>query len=276
MHTHPKHLILDLLLALGGQPLAVRHAIRASAVFGISANSLRVTLARLAAQGLIEAVERGAYRLGPAGAGLAEEVATWRTVEQRLRPWQGGYVAVHCGALGRSNRAALRQRERALQMLGFCELERGLHLRPDNIGKDVDDLRQRLHRLGLDNEAAVFQAQHFDAARGARIRRLWDGDALTRAYRDQRRALDDWLQGSAGLALEVALRQSFALGGRAIRHIVFDPLLPEPFVDGAERSAFIAAVHRFDTAGRAIWGRFFEAIANDPPLIPSTPPGAPP
>lgn len=265
MKTNPKHLILDLLLALDGRPLAVRHAIRVCAVFGISANSLRVTLARLLAQGLIQTVERGAYCLGPAGVGLAEDVSTWRSVQQRLRPWQGAYVAVHCGALGRSDRAALRQRERALQMLGFCELDPGLYVRPDNLEPGVDGLRLRLHRLGLDDAAAVFQAQHFDAGRQARIRQLWSGDALTQAYRAQRHLLDDWLQGSANLALDVALRESFALGGQAIRQIVFDPLLPEPFVDVAERSAFIAAVHRFDAAGRATWDRFFDTLASEAP-----------
>ena len=263
MKANPKHLILDLLLALGDKPLAVRDAIHAAAIFDIGANSLRVTLARLTAQGLIEIAERGAYRLGPAATGLAGEVATWRTVEQRLRPWQGGYIAVHCGALGRSDRVALRRRERALQMLGFRELERGLHIRPDNLERDIDEVRRRLHTLGLDHAAAVFQAQGFDTQRDAAIHALWDGKALTQTYRELRDQLEAWLDAAdidAERELAVAACESFALGGRAIRHIVFDPLLPEPFVDAAERHAFIAATHRFDQAGRAIWGRFFDAI----------------
>jgi phenylacetic acid degradation operon negative regulatory protein len=34
---------------------------------------------------------------------------------------------------------------------------------------------------------------------------------------------------------------------------VFDPLLPDPLVDSAERSAFLETVLRYDEAGHAIW-----------------------
>ncbi|MBU6466103.1 MAG: PaaX family transcriptional regulator, partial [Burkholderiales bacterium] len=112
--VQPKHLLLELLLASGDNPLPVSHAVAACAVFGISENHVRVTLARLAAQDMVLATERGAYRLGPAAQRLAQDVANWRSTEQRLRPWNGQYVAVHCGALARSDRSATQQRERAL------------------------------------------------------------------------------------------------------------------------------------------------------------------
>ena len=256
MKTQPKNLILELLLA-AGKPMSVRDGIVACSTFGISENSLRVALARLSAAGLIEAAGRGTYRLGASAKDFAGDVATWRNAEQRLRAWPGGFVAVHSGALGRSDRVALRRNERALQMLGFREFERGLHIRPDNIERDVDGVRQRLYRLGLDQAAAVFRADAFDADWDVRARGLWDGKSLTASYRELRAQLEAWLARSADLGLAVAARESFFLGGRAIRHIVFDPLLPEPLVDVAERHAFIKSVHRFDKAGRAIWDRFF-------------------
>ena len=74
-------------LAAGDQVLTAREAVAAAALFGITENSLRVTLARLCATQLIQATERGAYRLGSAGTGLAGEVASWRTAEQRVRTW---------------------------------------------------------------------------------------------------------------------------------------------------------------------------------------------
>ena len=128
MKVNPKNLVLDLMLATGDKPMTARDAILAGSLFHMSENSLRVTLARLSAAGLIEAAERGAYRLGPAATDLAGEVATWRTMESRLRAWQGSHIVVHCGALGRSDRAAPQRRERALQMMGLRLLERGLYI----------------------------------------------------------------------------------------------------------------------------------------------------
>ena len=56
---------------------------------------------------------------------------------------------------------------------------------------------------------------------------------------------------------DVAAREAFLLGGAAIRKVVFDPLLPPPFVDTEARRAFVETVERFDRAGRVIWQRFF-------------------
>ena len=270
MKVNPKNLILDLMLAAGDKPMTARDAILAGALFQISENGLRVTLARLSAAGLIETAERGAYRLGPAATDLAGEVASWRTLESRLRTWQGSYIVVHCGALGRSDRAALPRRERALQMMGFGLLERGLYIRPDNIESDLDALRQRLYKLGLDRDAAVFRASGLDPARESIVRQLWDGQALTHSYRQLRVELEQWLTRADQLSLEAAARESFLLGGQAIHQLVFDPLLPEPFVDSQARHAFIQTVHQFDATGRAIWNRFFASIAQTPPPIPAT------
>ena len=256
----PKHLVLDLLLAIGDKSLAAREAVSAAALFGITENSLRVTLARLCSAKLIEATERGAYRLGCAAAKLAGDVANWRTIEQRLRPWDGDYVVVHSAALLRSDRPALRQRERALQMLGFRELQHGLHVRPNNLERDLDAVRQRLYTLGLDRDAAVFLGSDFDATRQHTLAQLWDGAALNASYQAQRTELLAWLERSGQLGTARAARESFLLGGQAIRHIVYDPLLPEPLVNTAQRQAFIRAVHQFDADGRTIWARFFETI----------------
>lgn len=266
MKVNPKNLILELLLAVGEKPLTARNAIQACALFSISENSLRVTLTRLLTAGLIELVGRGAYRLGPAAKDLALDVATWRMAEDRIRPWLGGYVVVHTGNLPRSDRAGLRRRDRALQMMGFRPLERALHIRPDNIDRDIGAVRERLYALGLDREAAVFLASGMDSEREAAVRCLWDAKALTQSYRQLRPALDAWLQGAKQIPLEDAARESFLIGGDAIRQLVFDPLLPAPFIDTAERHAFIQSVRRFDEAGQAVWNQFF-AIA---PLIPRT------
>ena len=258
MKANPRNLILNLLQGSRGDPLSARFAVASCGLFGIRENSVRVALARLSAAGLVEAAGRGAYRLGPNAAGLSEDVARWRDAERRVRDWNGGWIAVHSGALGRSDRSALRTRERALDLLGLRELDRGLHLRPDNLDGGVVTARDRLHRLGLEPDAAVFVAQELDPDRDRRARALWDVTALNRGYADTRRRLDDWLARTDTLEPEAAARESFLLGNDAIRQLVFDPLLPDPLVDTEERRAFVEAVVRFDAAGHAIWQRFKE------------------
>lgn len=253
LQATPRSLILNLLLATEGEGQSARELIAGCALFGIREGSVRVALARLAAEGLIEPTRRGAYRLGPRAAPLAEDVATWREAEERVRDWSGGWIAVHVGPLGRSNRVALRARDRALAMLGLRELDRGLYVRPDNLVGGVCEVRERLRKLGLDAAAAVFVATDFDPEREARARGLWDGEELTRRYRTTRAALERWRARSASLDAESAAREAYELGNDAIRLLVFDPLLPPPLVDAGERRALAAAVREHDQLGRTFW-----------------------
>ncbi|HEY1077691.1 MAG TPA: PaaX family transcriptional regulator C-terminal domain-containing protein [Fontimonas sp.] len=249
----PKHLILNLLLATDGGTMSARDAISACALFGIRENSVRVALVRLSAERLIEAAGRGAYRLGPQATGLADDVRHWRDAEQRLQDWSQQWIAVHLGGLGRSDRSRVRARDRALAMTGLRELEAGLYIRPDNLRGGVDALRERLQRLGLDDDAAVFIASGFDAPREQRARRLWDGKRLDKGYRSLRQRLERWLAQAGELEAEVAAREAYLLGHEAIRSLVYDPLLPAPLVDVDARKAFIDIVQRFDRAGHLIW-----------------------
>lgn len=250
---NPRQLILNLLLAAEDGELSARDAVTSCALFGIRENSVRVALVRLASAGLIEAAERGSYRLGASGAGLAAEVSTWRSAEKRVRAWQGGWVAVHVGNLLRSDRVALRARDRALLLLGLRELDRGLFVRPDNLTGGVAGVRERLHKLGLQEDAAVFLISQLDDEREARARTLWDGKSLNKSYRQTRQKIEKWQERADQLEPDAAARESFLLGNDAIRQLVFDPLLPDPLVDIVERRAFAAAVIELDRVGHAIW-----------------------
>lgn len=252
-----KRLLLDLLLAMDPEPLPARDAVAACSIFGIGESSARVTLTRLSAAGLIDNAERGSYRLSPPAHQLAEEVATWRRIEQRLRSWPGDFVVIHTAALGRSDRPALRRRERAMAMLGFREYRRGLHLRPNNIETDVATIRRRLHTLGLEAEAPVFVASDFGEAVAERLPALWETGKLDRNYRHITARLESWMAQHEALSLEAAARESFLLGGEAIRQLVFDPLLPEPMVDADARRALLQATLRFDALGQRIWRRLY-------------------
>jgi phenylacetic acid degradation operon negative regulatory protein len=258
---NPRQLILKVLQGAEGAPLSARQAVASCALFGIRENSVRVALVRLAAAGMIEAAGRGTYRLGPNAVKLADEVRTWRTAETRVRRWNGAWIAVQCGAVGRSDRAALRQRDRAHQLLGFREFERDFFVRPDNLAGGVSAVRDRLRKLGVD--AAVFVAREFDAERDAHARALWNGKALTASYVQTRQRLEKWLAHAPALELEVAARESFLMGNDAIRDLVFDPLLPDPLVDVSERHAFVKTVLRFDAAGHVVWRKLLSAFAEN-------------
>ncbi|PJI50099.1 MAG: PaaX family transcriptional regulator [Pseudomonas sp.] len=253
MTPSPRDLILKFLLTAEEGVLTARDAVAACALFGIRENSVRVALVRLAAAGMIEAAERGAYQLGANATDLAEDVRDWRNTEARIGRWSGGWIVAHCAGLGRTDRAQLHRRERALELLGFRELERELFVRPDNLVGGVALVRARLHKLGLEAAAAVFLATEFDPEREAQARRLWDGKGLNRAYRKTAEKLGQWLARVETMELETAARESFLLGSAAIRQLVYDPLLPAPLVSPPERSAFIEVLLRYDDVGHAVW-----------------------
>ncbi len=263
MSINPKSLILNLLRVADG-PLTSREAVGACALFGIRENSVRVSLVRLAAAGLIEAAGRGSYRLGPRASALAHDLAGWRTAEERLCDWDGGWLMVSTGGLGRSDRSALRQRERALALAGFQALEPTLYVRPDNLAGHAPVMRERLHKLGLDKGAPVFCARDLDAARDQTARQLWNGEQLSAQYRATRQRLETWMTEADELDTDVAARECYLLGHHAIRQLVFDPLLPEPLVDVAERRAFTAMVQTYDRVGHWIWRKLLARFSAAP------------
>jgi phenylacetic acid degradation operon negative regulatory protein len=265
MSIDPRALILRLVLGAeghGDQPLGVRELLSACALFGVAENRVRVALARAVAAGLLVAPRRGAYVLGPAARPLADEVGRWRGMAQQVVAWSGDWVAVHVGATGRSDRPALRARERAFELLGLAEFERGLHLRPDNLAGGADTLRTRLHALLPVGAQAgtVFALRGLSAADAERACGLWDSAALDATYRDATTRLTAWREQARTLPLEHAAREVFELGNRAIRQLVFDPWLPPPLIDDAARKRFIAAVTRHDDIGQAVWHQYLAAV----------------
>lgn len=257
-----RQLLLRLLVAVEGGELDAAEAIRACALFDISTNNARVALNRLMSAGLIENTGRGAYRLGAAGRALRRDVGAWRDAEARVRPWDGGWVAVIAGGVKRSDRAAFRAQERAFAMVGLHQLDDGLFVRPDNFAGGVAFTRERLRTLGLDPATPVFAAREFDAARDARARGLWDGRALERNYARGCEMLEASLARCAGLSLDAAARESYLMGDQGIRQIVFDPMLPEPLVSVPVRQAFVDTVRRYDENGRRIWRDYLAGMSS--------------
>jgi len=255
-----KRLILDLLLAAKGRPLSAKQAIAACGIFDISVNNTRVALVRLSAEGLIESAGRALYQLTDDAHTLADDVAAWRTRGKRVRAWDGSYIVVQADKLARSEAKQQRARARALLMLGFQPLNEHLFIRPNNIEDSLGGVRSRLYKLGLEKEAPVFGAVEFDTITQERILTLWKPAELEANYTQLEKKMKVWLDRHTTLEPEVAARESFLLGGTAIKHVVYDPFLPDEWVDAQARERFLSAVDEVDRAGMRIWTGLWENL----------------
>jgi phenylacetic acid degradation operon negative regulatory protein len=252
-----KSFILDLLSTLRRGTMPVSALIEAGRLFGIAENSLRVALTRLRAAGQVERDSRGRYRLGEAARPVGRRVTSWRDVERRIRRWDGGWAGVLGGeraaAAGQRDR---RRRDRALRFLGFRSLAPAFWIRPDNLRGGVDALRSELAALGLRPGDMVFALRQLDPVTEARARGLWEPKALHAAHRSLRIEVEKSYQRIDALPVERAMRESFLLGGRVIRQLTLDPLLPEAIDPGEERRALLEAMRRYDPLGRGAWAEF--------------------
>ena len=143
-----------------------------------------------------------------------------------------------------------------MRLLGFAELSPGIHLRPDNLRASLEELHAELCALGLEADALVALLRELDPASDARARRLWKRDGFALAYR---RSLEELVESEARLGRlpeDKAMVESFLLGGRVIRELVLDPLLPEPLAPEEQRRALAQAMRRYDRAGRRAWASF--------------------
>jgi phenylacetic acid degradation operon negative regulatory protein len=251
-----KSLTLDLLSSLRGASMPVSALVGAARLFRIDENALRVAIARLLASGQIARDERGQYRLGEAAHAIDRRVLGWRAAELRITKWSGGWWLVRAGTLPVPRTRGRRERERALALLGFAELAPGLALRPDNLRASLSELRAELRELGLEPDALVALILVLDADSDARARSLWQRDALAKRYARSLAELGASEMRLSALPEQRALVESFLLGGRVIRELVLDPLLPEPLAPEAERRALVAAMRRYDRAGRRAWASF--------------------
>jgi phenylacetic acid degradation operon negative regulatory protein len=252
----PKSLTLDLLSSLRGASVPVAALVSAAELFGIRENALRVAIARLLAARRIARDERGRYRLGAAAEAVDRRVLGARRAGERTLPWQGGWWWLHAGRLPAARSLARRRRGQALRLLGFASLAPRLALRPDNLRTTLEELRRELGQLGLERDALLVRASELDAATEARARRLWRRETLASGYR---RLLAELAASEARLAAlpePAAMAESFLVGGRAIRALALDPLLPEPLAPEALRRELTRAMRRYDRAGRRAWAGF--------------------
>ncbi len=252
-----KQLILNLLVA-APELVSSKQIIAMCALFDITANSTRVTLARLLSDQFVQSPRRSLYTLGPAAVELADDLANWRLLEEKVCPWDNQWIAAYIGNLGRADRTALRKRTRILQLAGFAEFEQGLMIRPNNLQGGAEQVRIRLYRLGLEKSARIFTLGDLPASDQAMAMNLWDRDSLDTQYQFGRQQMLDWMDKHQTLDGNTAARESYMLGGETLRHLAFDPLLPAEMVDVNARKAYIDTMKTYDDLGREIWLRLYQ------------------
>ena len=256
----PKRLILSLLSAPTMENVEIGHLIEWGGLFDIEAAATRVAVGRLVKQGFIESVARGTYSIGPQGRLMAKTASSWMEAEQRVRPWSGGWILVHSSHLGRTNKTALRARERAFRLNGFVECVAGLWLRPANFAESLTQTRDSLLALGLESAAVVSVASELAGVDEHDLFGLWPRHDIESAYNRHRDAMHRSASRLDTLSLAEAARETIIVGEAVIRQINADPLLPEPMIDIASRHAMIAQMLDYDTLGREIWRRYIAQI----------------
>jgi phenylacetic acid degradation operon negative regulatory protein len=257
-----KSIVLDLLSPRGRRPMGAAAIVQACALFGITPNAARVTLARLCAEGRLDRVGHGEYAISGAAEGVNRLVRSWPRLQSLERPWNGGWIFAHLERPApAAGRAAL---ARALRMARFAPASPTLAVRPDNLRLDLSEHRDALGSFGLPVEFLVARAELDDLALVTRwTAELWPVARLRAAHARMTERLERSLARLDRISFERALVETFRLGGEAIRDLVLDPLLPEVIMPGAERVRLADTMIAYDEAGRALWRRFNSRFEQD-------------
>lgn len=248
----PRSLILDLLSATDPAPLPQPVFLEAARLFRLKENTARVALRRLVAGGYVE--DRGAgprrrYTLSPRSRILNAHILSAQSL--RPRPWSGGWIAVVAWApgVGRRERDGLRE---ALRVLKLANLQPGVWVRPDNLDLSLEAV---LREYGLEEEVLWTRGPlHHGRSDAMLVRDLFHLDRLARAMDRACRDLEASEKRLDALSRERALIETFTVGGRAIKILFDDPLLPAALVPARWRGDELRErFARYDRIGRARW-----------------------
>jgi len=250
-------LVLDFLTAVTDRKMSAQRLCEAGSVLGYSEATMRVAITRLVQQGKILKLERGWYSPNAQRNRLQLDVENWRERADWIVPWNGGWIAVHEGAINRQDKTALRQHQRALKLRGFQKWNSGLYLRPDNLQGGVEALRAELAELGVAKGAQLFVATEFDPGQAAELRQLWDIPALRRDYAKMLSRLVASKRRLKKLDLSAAGRESLLVGRELIGQMLRDPLLPAEMVRGQDYRELAQIIAEYQDFSREIWNRVF-------------------
>ncbi len=260
----PKSLILDLLSASDPNPLPAASFLEAGRVFKLKENTLRVTLGRLLSGGTIDARGAGAdrrYRLSPRSRILNRHILAAQSL--RSRPWKGDWLSIVAWAPGRDRTGRDRFRV-ALGVLKLANLQPGVWVRPDNLDLSLEEV---LEEFGFSNDVLWMRgALHNGRDNGALAEDLFELRRRARAIDRACRDLEASLRRLGSLSPERALAETFAVGGRAIKFMFEDPLLPGELLPRGWRGDNLRNLFaEYDRIGRMHWQSALGAPLGDRP-----------
>ena len=241
------------LAVLGVAPgsMAVRELVAIGQLFGFEDNTVRVAIARLVQGGHVSN-EGAAYSLTEGAELLSRWVEEWREGELRIRPWDGTWLCVlHPSGIDRTPR---RKSTRSLERLGFRRDKPSLWVRPDNLRKRRDEIERELLQLGLVAGAEVFVGREFSSATTKRwTETLWPTRLIQSGLKASLSEIERSRRTLDSLPDVRALVESFVIGGRGVRRLALDPLLPDEICDGTPRRELTEALLEYDRIGKALW-----------------------
>lgn len=251
--SRPGDVILDMLRSARSRRRSVQSLIAAGRLFDLTENTMRVTLSRLMARGIVESPARGLYRLTDTTDALNDFVERWRLGDKRMRPWTVGHWLFAHNAPA-SSASDSRPNRWALDALGFREVQTGLHVRPDNLDLSLAGLRELARSIGLDESTLLLSGTPETDAAG-QWPQLWNPRQLDIDYENALERLQASTARLSALSRDAACLECFRLGGEVIHRLAKDPLLPEQLVNASARTRLWRQMLEYDELGKAIWAR---------------------
>ena len=258
METTAKSLVLDMLAVVRRGDMPVAALVEAGRFFGLAENNVRVNVSNLFAAGRIVRDERGFYRLAEEEAAKVQRTARWIEMESERVAWTGGWVAVHSPRLGRG--APRARRERALDRLGFRELEAGLYVRPDNRSGGVEGSREDLFAYldPADDRPLVYGVHDLGTETDSRARALWDAESFPTRHAALRARVAASHRSLASMPERDACVEGLTLSGEVSRQLRRDPMLPDEICDPTERRKLRAELRAYERVARQVWQPFMK------------------
>lgn len=259
--TTPKRLILSLLSSPGFKEIDVIYLIEWGKIFDIDPSATRVALGRLAKQGFISSISRGRYTIGPNAEMMARTARHWIDTEDKIGPWSGKWIVAHTAHLGRSNKTAVRARERAFRLNGFVSPLAGLWCRPSNFKEPLPQTKDRLTTMGLEPQAVFMCCDEFSGIDIKTLSQLWPIEKTESEYLNFCKKMQVSSAKLPNLEIKDAVRETFLVGESVIKQINADPLLPNEMINTQLRRNMINDMKLYNELGRTVWEAFHSKIA---------------
>lgn len=253
MFPSAQNLILDVLKLNQPEHSNVRNLIKLGDFFNITENTIRVTLARLCKAEMIISTRRGFYTISARATRVEQELWNWRKSEQIVKDWEGHYIILSCRHNKMHDQVIRKKNQKALKLMGFAEFEENTYIRPANLIYTNQKIKEKLIRLGLTTQANIFTAYNIEASHERLIEHLWKPAQLNQYYIEHAQKMQNWMLQQHLHSQKELIQGSYLLCQDAIRHIFFDPLLPEPYINQKNRQNLIDTTYRFEINGIKIW-----------------------